>query len=118
MLTTHAHASWRAFSATLIPTAPPTAGFDTAWQRMQPAVQRAGDQRAGVQRVGVQYAGAITPVSTDTRVTPRPPANSQTLHTGSIRDDVARYNEERVSRQIVRPPVDSGRQQGASPYRN
>lgn len=74
--------------------------------------------RPAMQYVGVQYAGAITQVSAETRGVPHPPSNGQSMHTGSIRDDVARYNEERVSRQITRPPVDSGRQQGSSQYRN
>jgi hypothetical protein len=103
-----ADASYRAYSAKLV-AAPLTPAFDDSYQaRTRPAAQYAG----------VQYAGAITPVSTETRGAPRPPTNTQTIHTGSIRDDVARYNEERVSRQIARPPADSGRPQGPSPYRN
>ncbi|MPW19527.1 hypothetical protein GCT13_22125 [Paraburkholderia sp. CNPSo 3157] len=74
--------------------------------------------RPSAQYVGTQYAGAITPISTDSRPAPRPPANAQSAHVGSIRDDVARYNEERgVSRQIPRPPADS-RIPAPSPYRN
>ncbi|MEI5997175.1 hypothetical protein H3V53_08155 [Paraburkholderia bengalensis] len=75
--------------------------------------------RPAAQYVGTQYAGAITPISTDTRNVPRPPANAQSAHVGSIRDDVARYNEERgASRQIPRPPGDSPRVPSVSPYRN
>jgi hypothetical protein len=75
--------------------------------------------RPAAQYVGTQYAGAITPVSTDSRNAPRPPANAQSAHVGSIRDDVTRYNEERgASRQIPRPPGDSSRMPSASPYRN
>jgi hypothetical protein len=74
--------------------------------------------RPSAQYVGTQYAGAITPVSTDSRAAPRPPANAQAAHVGSIRDDVTRYNEERgASRQIPRPPSDS-RIPAPSPYRN
>ncbi|MEM5386876.1 hypothetical protein VSR68_25255 [Paraburkholderia phymatum] len=74
--------------------------------------------RPSAQYVGTQYAGAITPISTESRPAPRPPANAQSAHVGSIRDDVARYNEERgVSRQIPRPPADS-RIPAPSPYRN
>ena len=75
--------------------------------------------RPVAQYVGTQYAGAITPVSTDSRNAPRPPVNAQSAHVGSIRDDVTRYNEERgASRQIPRPPGDSSRMPSASPYRN
>jgi hypothetical protein len=110
---TSADTSYRAYSATLV-AAPRISPFDdSSYQyplhaRMQPAAQYAG----------VQYAGAITPVSTETRGASRPPSNSQAIHTGSIRDDVARYNEERVSRQIAHPPGDTSRPPGPSPYRN
>lgn len=74
--------------------------------------------RPSAQFPGIQYAGAITPVSTDSHTAPRPPANAQSAHVGSIRDDVARYNEERgASRTIPRPPGDS-RVPAPSPYRN
>ncbi|MBN3755831.1 hypothetical protein G3N95_23000 [Paraburkholderia sp. Tr-20389] len=75
--------------------------------------------RPAAQYVGTQYAGAITPVSTDSHNAPRPPSNAQSAHVGSIRDDVTRYNEERgASRQIPRPPGDSSRVPSSSPYRN
>ncbi|MBN3760068.1 hypothetical protein [Burkholderia sp. Ac-20365] len=75
--------------------------------------------RPSSQYVSSQYAGAITPVSTESRNAPRPPANAQAAHVGSIRDDVTRYNEERgASRQIPRPPGDSSRIPSPSPYRN
>ncbi|HEY3598494.1 MAG TPA: hypothetical protein VGL08_13395 [Paraburkholderia sp.] len=101
------HGAHNAYSAT--EAAPHTPTFDEAF--------RVGGLPVVAQHSGVQYAGAITPVSTESRAAPRPPVNGQSGHTGSIRDDVARYNEERVSRQIARPPGDAGRQQ-ASPYRN
>jgi hypothetical protein len=88
-----------------------------------------GDYNPGMRRVagsfgypndgrgGVQYAGALTPVSAESRAVPRPPANAP-VRAGSIRADVARYNEERgASRAMQRPPDDS-RQQEGSPYRN
>lgn len=88
-----------------------------------------GDYNPGVRRVAgsfgypndgrgsVQYAGAITPVSAEARSVPRPPANAP-VRAGSIRADVARYNEERgASRAMPRPP-DDARQQEGSPYRN
>lgn len=75
--------------------------------------------RPVAQYVGTQYAGAITPVSTDSRTAPRPPANAQSAHVGSIREDVTRYNEERgASRPIPHPPGDTSRIPSPSPYRN
>lgn len=66
----------------------------------------------------MRYAGAITPVSTEGRPVPRPPANAPVVR-GSIRADVARYNEERgAARPIPRPPDESARPQAPSPYRN
>jgi hypothetical protein len=56
-------------------------------------------------RSGFQYAGAITPVSAETRSVPRPPEDESMVRAGSIRADVARYNEERgASRPVPRPP--------------
>lgn len=67
----------------------------------------------------VRYAGAITPVSTEGRPVPRPPANAPVVRTGSIRADVARYNEERGAvRSIPHPPDDVPRPPTPSPYRN
>ncbi|AUT67079.1 MULTISPECIES: hypothetical protein [Paraburkholderia] len=75
--------------------------------------------RPAAQYVGTQYAGAITPISTDSHNAPRPPATAQSAHVGSIRDDVTRYNEERgASRPIPRPPGDPSRIPSPSPYRN
>ncbi|SIT35118.1 conserved hypothetical protein [Paraburkholderia ribeironis] len=66
----------------------------------------------------MQYTGAITPVSAESRSAPRPPPNSP-MRSGSIRADVARYNEERgaASRAMQRQP-DDPRQPEGSPYRN
>lgn len=63
--------------------------------------------------------GPITPVSAQTRSVPHPPADSP-VRAGSIREDVARYNEERGAfrpvqqrsgGEVPRPPM-------PSPYRN
>ena len=68
---------------------------------------------------GTQYAGSITPISTETRSAPRPPTNPQSIHTGSIRDDVARYNEERGAvRTLPHPPGDTPRPPANPGYRN
>jgi hypothetical protein len=60
----------------------------------------------------------ITPVSAQTREVPHPPADSP-VRTGSIREDVARYNEERGSyRPYPRNGGDVPRPPMPSPYRN
>ena len=65
----------------------------------------------------MQYAGAITPVSAESRSVQRPPPNAP-MRTGSIRADVARYNEERGSSRAMQRQVDDPRQPEGSPYRN
>jgi hypothetical protein len=78
-----------------------------------------GDSRPD-QRNGFQYAGSITTVSAQTRAVPRPPEDESMVRAGSIRADVARYNEERgASRPVPRPPDQYiERPPGPSPYRN
>ncbi|SDF80653.1 hypothetical protein SAMN05216466_101136 [Paraburkholderia phenazinium] len=77
-----------------------------------------GDARSDP-RGGFQYAGAITPVSAETHSIPRPPEDETLVRAGSIRADVARYNEERgAARQVPRPPEYIGRPPTSSPYRN
>jgi hypothetical protein len=83
----------------------------------------------GIRRVGgpsgyaddgrgrMQYAGAITPISAESRSVPRPPPNAP-MRTGSIRADVARYNEERGSSRMMPRQADDPRQPEGSPYRN
>ena len=68
-------------------------------------------------RGGMQYAGTMTPVSAESRSAPRPPANAP-VRSGSIRADVARYNEERGSSRTMPRPSDDPRQPEGSPYRN
>ncbi|WGS50179.1 hypothetical protein LFL96_01325 [Paraburkholderia sp. D15] len=68
-------------------------------------------------RGGMQYAGAITPVSAESRSVPRPPPNAP-VRAGSIRADVARYNEERGSARAMQRQNDDPRQAEGSPYRN
>jgi hypothetical protein len=68
---------------------------------------------------GFQYAGAITQVSAETHSVPRPPEDDSMVRAGSIRADVARYNEERgTSRPPPRPPEYMSRPPAPSPYRN
>jgi hypothetical protein len=60
----------------------------------------------------------ITQVSAETRQVPHPPADSP-VRAGSIREDVARYNEERSSfRQYPRNGGEVPRPPMPSPYRN
>lgn len=71
-----------------------------------------------IRRVGTRYGGGITPVSAETRPTPHPPADSP-VRAGSIREDVARYNEERAAfRPFARGSADGPRPPMPSPYRN
>ena len=71
----------------------------------------------GDSRAGMHYAGAITPVSAESRGVPRPPANAP-VRAGSIRADVARYNEERGSGRGMPRQGEDQRQPEGSPYRN
>ena len=61
---------------------------------------------------------SITPVSDPARPEPHPPADSR-LRTGSIREDVARYSQERGAFRPL-PRADSGMQRPPmpSPFRN
>ena len=68
-------------------------------------------------RGGMQYAGAITPVSAESRTVPRPPATAP-VRAGSIRADVARYNEERGAPRGMPRQADDPRPPEGSPYRN
>ncbi|TAM02304.1 MAG: hypothetical protein EPN70_17230 [Paraburkholderia sp.] len=63
--------------------------------------------------------GPITPVSAQTRSVPHPPADSP-VRAGSIREDVARYNEERGAFRPVqqRSGGEAPRPPMPSPYRN
>ncbi|MFM0720574.1 hypothetical protein PQQ73_30110 [Paraburkholderia strydomiana] len=85
----------------------------------RPAMRRAGGPAgySGDGRGRMQYAGAITPVSAESRGVPRPPQNAP-VRGGSIRADVARYNEERGSARASQRQADDPRQSEGSPYRN
>lgn len=64
------------------------------------------------------YPGTITPISAEARPAPHPPANSP-VRAGSIREDIARYNEERGTyRPLPREAQEGPRQPMPSPYRN
>ncbi|APA85993.2 hypothetical protein BJG93_11720 [Paraburkholderia sprentiae WSM5005] len=78
-----------------------------------------GGYRSGMHRVGNPsvYAAVITPVSAESRPVPHPPPNMP-VRNGSIRADVARYNEERGAARPIQRPADDPRQPGGSPYRN
>ncbi|WP_233851890.1 hypothetical protein [Paraburkholderia sp. HD33-4] len=101
------------------------ASRDTRAQRGNPNIADAnfgygfGTYKSGMRRVGDPsgYAGAITPVSAESRPVPRPPSNMP-MRNGSIRADVARYNEERGAARPMQRPSDDPRQPEGSPYRN
>ncbi|WP_035470529.1 MULTISPECIES: hypothetical protein [Paraburkholderia] len=102
-----------------------TASHDARAQRGSPSIADAnfgygfGSYKSGMRRVGdpSSYAGAITPVSAESRPVPHPPSNMP-IRNGSIRADVARYNEERGAARPMQRPADDPRQPGGSPYRN
>ena len=71
----------------------------------------------GEGRGGIPYAGAITPVSTESRGGQRAQSNAP-VRSGSIRADVARYNEERGATRAIQRQADDGRPPDNSPYRN
>jgi hypothetical protein len=77
--------------------------------------------RSRIEARGVQLAAradGLTPVSADLRTAPRGDQAVPLHGTGSIRADIARYNEERnVPRQPGRP-ADDGRGAGNAAYRN
>jgi hypothetical protein len=87
-------------------------GYNSGVRRVAGPAGYPGDGRGGM-----QYAGAITPISAESRTVPRPPANAP-VRSGSIRADVARYNEERGSSRAMQRPGDDPRQPEGSPYRN
>jgi hypothetical protein len=89
-------------------------------QRMAGGGAYRGENGADLRSGGYQYAGAITTVSAETRSVPRPPEDESMVRAGSIRADVARYNEERgATRPVPRPPDDyMQRPPPPSPYRN
>jgi hypothetical protein len=78
-----------------------------------------GGFKSGLRRVGdgSVYPGALTPVSAESRQVPRAPSNMP-MRTGSIRADVARYNEERGAARPLQRPTDDSRPPESSPYRN
>ncbi|WMY07982.1 hypothetical protein [Paraburkholderia phenoliruptrix] len=71
----------------------------------------------GEGRGGIPYRGIITQVSAESRPGQRPQSNAP-VRSGSIRADVARYNEERSSLRTMQRQADDGRPPEGSPYRN
>ena len=78
-----------------------------------------GTYKPGMRRVGDPSgnAGVITTVSAESRPVPQPPPNMP-MRSGSIRADVARYNEERGAARPMQRPADDSRPPESSPYRN
>lgn len=81
------------------------------------AAGRPGGPAYAAENHGIQYAGAITPVSTESHSVPRPPGNAP-VRAGSIRADITRYNEERGGPRAMPRPADEGRPPEGNPYRN
>ena len=72
----------------------------------------------GALRFETRYRSGITQISAEARPVPHPPADSP-VRAGSIREDVARYNEERAAfRPLARGSAGGGRPPMPSPYRN
>jgi hypothetical protein len=90
-------------------------GFGLYRPGMRPMAGPSGYSGDG--RGRMQYAGAITPVSAESRTGPRQPPNGP-VRSGSIRADVARYNEERGSARAMQRQGDDPRPPEGSPYRN
>ncbi|MCC8401844.1 hypothetical protein LJ655_08055 [Paraburkholderia sp. MMS20-SJTN17] len=98
---------------------------DSHAQRGNPNIANAnfgygfGNYRSGMRRVGdpFGFAGMVRPVSTESRPVPHPPPNMP-VRSGSIRADVARYNEERGAGRPMQRPADDPRPPEGSPYRN
>ncbi|OLL33509.1 hypothetical protein BTH42_01315 [Burkholderia sp. SRS-W-2-2016] len=86
-------------------------GSKSGVRRVGGPVERAGE------RGRIPYPGVITPVSAETRPVPRSQQNVP-MRNGSIRADVARYNEERGPGRAFPRPNDDPRQPEGSPYRN
>jgi hypothetical protein len=95
------------------------AGYATGFGGYPPGARRvagsSGYPDGG--RGRMQYAGAITPISDESRSVPRPPPNMP-MRSGSIRADVTRYNEERGAARNLQRQNDDPRQPEGSPYRN
>ncbi|WP_442793376.1 hypothetical protein [Paraburkholderia sp. HP33-1] len=78
-----------------------------------------GGYKSGMRPVGdlSGYPGVIMQVGTESRPVPHPPPNMP-VRNGSIRADVARYNEERGAARPIQRPSDDPRPPEGSPYRN
>ena len=71
-----------------------------------------------IRRFAAGYGGGVTPISSEARPVPRRSADSS-IRAGSIREDVARYNEERAAfRPFARGSADAPPPPMPSPYRN
>lgn len=83
-----------------------------------PSAPHYGGASYGGFGAGGGYRGnPITPVSAETHQVPHPPADSP-VRAGSIREDVARYNEERAAFRPMQRGGDVPRPPMPSPYRN
>jgi hypothetical protein len=92
------------------------------WQAVNRRAMRVDDVERGAQPFRYQRVAAgsgLTPISAEVRSSPRAEQGAQ-LRTGggSIRADIARYNEERSSPRPSGRQSDDPRSPATSPYRN
>ena len=91
------------------------------WQAANRHAMRVDDVERGAQPFRYQRVAAgsgLTPISAEVRSGPRAEQGAQLRTGGSIRADIARYNEERSSSRPSGRQADDPRSPANSPYRN
>jgi len=91
------------------------------WQAVNRRAMRVDDVDSGARPFGYQRVAAgsgLTPVSAEVRGGARADQGAQLHGGGSIRADIARYNEERSTPRASGRPSDDPHSPANSPYRN
>ncbi|WP_157766584.1 hypothetical protein [Caballeronia sordidicola] len=91
------------------------------WQAVNQRALRVEDADNGAQPFGYQRVAAgsgLTPISAEVRGGPRAEQGAQLRGGGSIRADIARYNEERSTPRASGHQSDDSRSPANSTYRN
>lgn len=91
------------------------------WQAVNQRAMRVEDADNGAQPFGYQRVAAgsgLTPISAEVRGGPRAEQGAQLRGGGSIRADIARYNEERSTPRASGHQSDDSRSPANSTYRN
>lgn len=91
------------------------------WQAVNRRAMRVDDVERGAQPFRYQRVAAgsgLTPVSAEVHGGPRAEQGAQLRAGGSIRADIARYNEERSAPRPAGRQADDSRSPANSPYRN